>query len=100
MYEIGDAISQNMTKAVHHYINAADSMCRNAQWKVANFYESGMQADKHFHHAFYYFDRSARNGHELAMLEAGELYMKGEGIQRDRSWKKQWNEATKELRRY
>lgn len=55
-----------------------------AQWKAESFYESGTEVEEHIHHAFYYFDLSARDGHAPAMRKADVLYMKGVGVQRDR----------------
>lgn len=96
LYETGDYVAQNWTKAAHHYVRAADRFNRSAQWKAGCFFETGCGVNENIRRAFVYFDRSARSGHVQAQRKAGELYMRGKSVERDRSKAIRWLEEAAE----
>ena len=86
MYETGEGLAIDLEQAAHYYQIAANRMDALSQWKTAQFYESGIAGkEQNRYRAFDYFHKAARAGHKLAMRKAGEYYMKGIGVQRDRS---------------
>lgn len=68
-----------------HYVRAAHCLDVTAQWKAGSFFEAGIGVDVDFRRAFVFFDMAARGGHVQAQRRAGELYMRGNGVKRDRS---------------
>ena len=86
MYEKGEGLAQNIHKAAYYYQVAAKKMHPIAQWKTALFYESGKAGfEVNVYRSLDFFEKAARSGHTLANRKAGEIYMKGVGVQRDRT---------------
>ncbi len=83
MYETGEGLDQDYTKAFENYSYRAFQLNPDAQWKVALWCESGIGVEQNSHRAVHYFHMAANNGHRDAQIKLFEYNMQGIGLQRN-----------------
>ena len=83
MYESGDELGRDLSKAFKHYDFGANRMDRESQFKVALWCESGTGTEKDVHRAVHFFKLAANSGHADAQIKTFKYYMKGKSVQRN-----------------
>ena len=83
MYESGDELRRDMSKAFKHFDFGANHMDREAQFKVALWCESGTGTEQDVYRAVHFFKLAANSGHTDAQIKTFKYYMKGKGVQRN-----------------
>ena len=83
MYEAGEGVACDYSKAFDYYNASANNYYRASQWKVATFCESGLGIDQDLVRAVAYFRYAANAGHRNAQIKATRYYMEGKGVQRN-----------------
>ena len=80
MYESGDELRRDMSKAFKHFDFGANHMDREAQFKVALWCESGTGIEQDVYRAVHFFKLAANSGHTDAQMRTFKYYMKGKGV--------------------
>ncbi len=83
MYEAGEGIDQDYSKAFENYNCSAFQLNPDAQWKVALWCESGIGVEQNNHRAVDFFRMAANNGNRDAQIKSFKYYMQGHGLQRN-----------------
>jgi TPR repeat protein len=73
LYEQGKGVPQDLDKAFHQYLLAANQGNAGAQYIVGHsYYEGGRGVDKDIDHAFIWWKKSADLGHHIAQHNLGK----------------------------
>ncbi|KAF9426965.1 hypothetical protein BGZ76_002528, partial [Entomortierella beljakovae] len=84
MYEEGNGVQQNYSKAIENYRLAAEEEPR-AQYKVGMFYQKGYSVLLDYSKAMEWYLKSAGQGNPDAQRNIGILYENGQGVPQDYS---------------
>lgn len=79
--------SPNMTLAFKFYKKAAEMECKEACFKLGQFYQNGTEVEKNIQFAVRKYEEAAAYGHELAMNALGSLFY---NEQKDYSQAAEW----------
>ncbi len=83
MYEHGEGLERDYSKAFEHYNSSANFLIHEAEWKVALWCESGIGVEKDIARAVAYFRLAANGGRRDAQIKSYHYYMEGKGVQRN-----------------
>jgi len=83
MYEYGEGVEKNHTKAVEYYIQAADKGYAGAQCNLGYMYNNGRGVKLDREKAVDYYKRASEQNHVRAQYNLGYLYKYGYGVEQD-----------------
>jgi TPR repeat protein len=90
MYEAGNGVSKDCSRAFDLYRKAADRGFTPAQYHVGRMYYESSCISKNSEQAAKWFGKAADRGYAEAQKALGVLYFNGEGIQRDKVQALKW----------
>ena len=85
VYDQGDEVEQDYSKAAKWYLKAAEKGNKNAQFSLGYFYEYGKGVGQDYEEAVECYRKSAEQGHTTAMLFLGKCYEYGRGVAVDKA---------------
>ncbi len=80
MFEAGEGLERDYSKAFENYGYCADVMHHDAQWMIALWCESGIGVEKNITRAVEYFRLAANGGYRDAQTKSYKYYMEGKGV--------------------
>ncbi|MGE4594501.1 MAG: tetratricopeptide repeat protein, partial [Gammaproteobacteria bacterium] len=82
-YDKGEGVAQNDQKALQRYLEAAEQGYARAQYDAAVKYDNGVGTLEDNTLALQWYQKAAEQGHIEAQYSAGQLLLKGEGVEAD-----------------
>ena len=92
MYDNGDRVTKNLSKAVYWFEKAALQGDTSAQFMLAEMYNFGEGVTKNPSIAAYWFEKAALQGHASSQRMLAEMYEKGKGVTKNPSMAAYWFE--------
>jgi len=83
MFEYGEGVDKNHTKAVEYYMQAADKGYAGAQCNLGYMYNNGRGVKLDREKAVDYYKRASKQNHVRAQYNLGYLYKYGHGVEKD-----------------
>ena len=85
LFEKGDYLEQNSTRAAHWFLKAAEQGHALAQNAVAELYHKGRGVEQDYMVALKWYEAAANQGNASAAYNAGWIYFTGLHVKRDRN---------------
>ena len=95
-YNGTDGVTQNYTKALELYLQAAEQGYDWAQARVGYMYDEGLGAPEDNVKAMSWYTKAAEQGNVTAQNNIGALYENGEGVTKDYTLAAQWYQKAAE----
>ena len=86
----------NDTKIINLLTNEANQGDKNAQYKLGNYYDSGLKIEQNYDEAFKWYKKAAEQGHIDAQYNLGIYYKNGYGIEQNYDEAFKWLEKATE----
>lgn len=83
MYQKGEIVHQDYSKAVEWYQKAADQNLPIAQYNLAYCYEFGLGTEQNYQKAIELYRKAAAQNYGLAKLNLGCCYLDGNGVEKN-----------------
>lgn len=91
LYESGEGVPKNLTKAIEWYLKSANQGLAQAQYNLAVIYAYGRDVPKDSKKAIEYFEKSANQDFEPAQYNLGDIYANGRfGVPKDSEKSIKW----------
>ena len=83
LYEEGNGVKQDYTKAFNYYLMASKQGLNEATNYIGLFYQSGLGVNQDYKKSFEYFKIASDNGYKYANNNLGFLYLNGLGVDKN-----------------
>lgn len=89
MYEKGQGVKRDYTKALYWFEQSANNKNERAQLKLGVVYKYGRGIKKDYKKALYWLEQSAKQGNSEAQLELGDMYLNRRDYEKALHWLEQ-----------
>lgn len=97
IYDMGEGVEQDYSKAMEWYEKAADLGHYVAMQNIGDMFFKGKGVEKNYAKAFEWYEKSAELGDSTAMVWLGYMYYKGQGVEQNYAKTIEWLEKAAEL---